>query len=73
MGLLNRNSEKYVGDGGSFELETARSLGMHPLQATWYLKDGANQPARRKAEFLQAESPMDVISEIGRHKEVGKR
>ncbi|MBQ8815394.1 MAG: HAD-IA family hydrolase [Lachnospiraceae bacterium] len=59
----------YVGDGGSFELETARSLGMHPLQAAWYLKDGVNQPARRKAEFLQAESPMDVISEIGRHKE----
>ena len=57
----------YVGDGGSFELETAQSLGMHPLQATWYLKDGVNQPAKRKIEFLQAESPLDVISEIKRH------
>ena len=30
----------YIGDGGCFELETALSLGMHPIQATWYLKDG---------------------------------
>ena len=50
----------YIGDGGSFELETARSLGMHPLQAAWYLKDGVNQPAKRKMEFVQAESPLDV-------------
>lgn len=57
----------YVGDGGFFELETAQSLGMHPLQATWYLKDGVNQPAKRKIEFLHAESPLDVISEINRH------
>ena len=54
----------YVGDGGSFELETAQSLGMHPIQAAWYLKDRVNQPAKRKAEFLQAESPLEVISEI---------
>ena len=59
----------YVGDGGSFELETAKSLGMHPLQATWYLKDGVNQPAKRKKEFMQAESPLEVISEINRYKE----
>lgn len=59
----------YVGDGGSFELETAKSLGMHPLQATWYLKDGVNQPAKRKKEFKQAESPLEVISEINRYKE----
>ena len=54
----------YVGDGGSFELETAKSLGMHPLQATWYLKDGANQPAKRKKEFTEAVSPLAVISEM---------
>ena len=59
----------YVGDGGSFELETAKSLGMYPLQATWYLKDGVNQPAKRKKEFLQAESPLEVITEINNHKE----
>lgn len=57
----------YVGDGGSFELETARSLGMHPLQATWYLKEGANQPAKKKDEFLQVELPLDVITEVNKY------
>ena len=57
----------YVGDGGSFELETARTVGMHPLQAVWYLKDGVKQPAKRKKEFLQAERPMDVIDEVRRY------
>ncbi len=56
----------YVGDGGSRELETARSLGMHPLQAVWYLKDGVKQPVGRKADFPQAESPMDVLVETDR-------
>ena len=28
----------YVGDGGSFELETARSFGMQTLQAGWFVK-----------------------------------
>ena len=56
----------YVGDGGSFELESAQAIGMHPIQAEWYLKDGVNQPAKRKAEFVQAESPMDVLLEITR-------
>lgn len=54
----------YIGDGGSLELETAKSVGMHPLQAAWYLKDGTRQPVKRKAEFSQAESPLDVIAEI---------
>lgn len=54
----------YVGDGGSHELETARELGMHPLQAVWYLKDGVNQPAKRKKEFSQAELPSEVLSKI---------
>ena len=54
----------YVGDGGSFELETAQALGMCPLQATWYFKDGVNQQAKRKSEFMQADSPMDIISKI---------
>lgn len=58
----------YVGDGGSFELETAHSLGMYPLQATWYLKDGVNQPSKRKMEFLQADSPLEVVLEIEKYK-----
>ena len=57
----------YVGDGGSLELETAQAVGMHPIQATWYLKDGVNQPAKRKAEFLQADSPMDILLEIAKY------
>ena len=51
----------YVGDGGSWELETAERLGMKAVQAVWYLKEGTNQPTRRKPYFLQAESPMDVL------------
>ena len=59
----------YIGDGGCFELETALSLGMHPIQATWYLKDGVKQPAKRKVGFLQGESPMDVVYEIKKYQE----
>ena len=51
----------YVGDGGSFELETARRIGMNTVQAAWYLKEGTLQPAKRKPEFSQAERPMEVI------------
>ena len=51
----------YVGDGGSDELEAARALGMQAVQAVWYLKEGTNQPSRRKADFEHMEKPMDVI------------
>ena len=51
----------YVGDGGRHELETAQRLGMKAVQAVWYLKEGTSQPAKRKVEFEQAESPMDVL------------
>ena len=54
----------YIGDGGSFELETARTLGMNPIQAAWYLKDGVNQPAKRKMDFNQADSPLELISNV---------
>lgn len=54
----------YIGDGGSFELETSQAIGMYPIQAAWYLKEGANQPAKRRIEFTQAESPMDIVYEI---------
>lgn len=59
--LLNVSPEEcmYVGDGGSSELETARSLGMHPVQAVWYFK--RNPQAKRKRDFWQAESPMELI------------
>ena len=51
----------YIGDGGSQELETARELGMHVMQATWYLKEGTTQPSKRKAEFGQVELPFEVL------------
>ena len=51
----------YVGDGGSHELETALRLGMKPVQAVWYLQQGSKQPVWRKAEFLQAERPLEVL------------
>lgn len=54
----------YVGDGGSQELETAERLGMHTVQAVWYLQEGASQPSKRKHEFLQAERPIDIDSKI---------
>lgn len=54
----------YVGDGGSHELETAEKLGMKPVQAVWYFKEGTNQPSKRKPEFYQAESPMEVLRHL---------
>lgn len=51
----------YVGDGGSYELETAGKLGMKAVQAAWYLKEGTMQPAGRKDDFLQMERPLDVL------------
>jgi len=63
MDELGVQSEEclYVGDGGSRELETAREVGMTATQAVWYLKDGTSQPAKRKPEFIQLETPMDVV------------
>lgn len=56
----------YIGDGGSRELETARALGMQPLQAVWYFKEGKNQPAKRKEEFIPLETPLDVLKYLGK-------
>ena len=52
----------YVGDGGSHELEVARSLGMTALQAAWYLQEDTLQPCGRKPDFPQLEHPMDVLT-----------
>ncbi len=51
----------YVGDGGSYELETARKLGMNAVQAVWYLKEGTMQPSKRKADFVQMETPLGMM------------
>lgn len=52
----------YVGDGGSYELETAQMLGMKAAQAVWYLCGDAGQPSVRKLDFLQLENPFDILS-----------
>ena len=51
----------YVGDGGSYELETAQEVGMHPIQALWYWKDGVNHPIKINNNFIQADSPTDIL------------
>ncbi len=51
----------YVGDGGSHELEAAKGLGMKAVQAVWYLQEGTTQPTGRMDNFLQAETPLQVI------------
>ncbi len=52
----------YIGDGGSFELETAKSLGMKAFQAVWYFNCIENYPYFRKKEFSQIEKPLDVLN-----------
>lgn len=51
----------YVGDGGSSELEAATMAGMKAVQAVWYLKEGTYQPAKRKTEFENVETPLDIL------------
>lgn len=54
----------YVGDGGSDELEAAKTIGMNVAQAAWYLKENTMQPAKRKAGFRQLETPSDILKII---------
>lgn len=51
----------FVGDGGSNELYAAKEFGMKPLQAVWYLKEGTYQPTGRIPEFIQLETPLDLL------------
>lgn len=61
---VEANECLYVGDGGCFELETAAFIGMKAVQAVWYLKDGTAQPAKRKENFAQAETPLEILNYI---------
>lgn len=66
MASLNVTPEEclYIGDGGSNELEAARTLGMKALQAVWYLQEGTSQPMGRMEAFEQLESPRDVLEHL---------
>lgn len=55
----------YIGDGGSRELETARSLGMQAAQAAWYILPVPDHPSPLKEGFPQLRDPMDVIGLLG--------
>lgn len=66
MKKLSINAEEclYIGDGGSYELETARKLGMTALQAVWYFKDEFSHLAERYEDFVQLQTPMEVLKYI---------
>lgn len=49
--LVKANECIYVGDGGSFELETARKLGMNAVQAAWYLQEGTTQQEENQISY----------------------
>ena len=51
-----------MGDGGSFELETARSLGIQAVQATWYRQEAfEHKQAALRPDFPQLGDPMEVL------------
>ena len=55
----------YVGDGGSRELETARELGMHAVQAVWYrCQKGEGRMVEILTEFEQVERPLEILKRI---------
>ena len=52
----------YVGDGGSGELEAAREIGMHAVQATWYRQDTFEKyQTAIRPEFVQIPEPMLLL------------
>lgn len=52
----------YVGDGGSQELETARDLGMHAVQAAWYRREDMEKlQAALRPDFMQVSEPMKLL------------
>ena len=52
----------YVGDGGSRELETAKSLGMQAVQATWYRREEfENYQATLRPDFMQIAEPLKLL------------
>ena len=52
----------YVGDGGSFELEAARALGMQAVQATWYRQAAfEHKQTALRPDFPQLSDPKEVL------------
>ncbi|MGN0443603.1 MAG: HAD family hydrolase [Acutalibacteraceae bacterium] len=61
---VNAQECLYIGDGGSNELEAAQSLGMHALQAVWYLQAHTYKPTERKPDFEALHSPLEILNFI---------
>ncbi len=62
LGISEENC-LYVGDGGSQELEAARSLGMLAVQATWYRKEAFEKyHAAIRPDFLQISEPVQLLA-----------
>ena len=68
MQALNVAPEEclYVGDGGSHELQAARSLGMQAVQCTWFsqLAYEPHIPCRPLPDFPHADTRQDIIKFI---------
>lgn len=66
MDALSVRAEEcvYVGDGGSFELETAESLGMKAIQAVWYLDNMSPKYSSLKDVFPQQKNPVNIVKEL---------
>ncbi len=54
----------FVGDGGSQELEASDSLGMKPLQATWYFKEGTLHRIKPMELYIQLKRPLELLHHI---------
>lgn len=63
----------YVGDGGGYELEAAKKLGMTAVQAVWYLRKGTAQPSGQKQDFVPIEKPLDVLFYLDRYNRLAQR
>ena len=55
----------FIGDGGSQELEAARTLGMTAMQAVWYIRGVEGHPSAVKEGFVLLERPMEVAQRVG--------
>lgn len=57
----------YVGDGGSMELETAKSIGMQAVQATWYRQKAFEEKqAAIRPGYAQIADPMQLLEIINK-------
>ena len=54
----------YCGDGGSSELEAASGFGMKCYQACWYFCPRTEGILTRNENFVQLESPMELVEQF---------